>query len=177
MARPSNANQTREEIADPEDFIKSAPRAIVEQDLTGALRLKETKAVLERLSKAQEEKFQAMDADFWKPGALDPKTDKAFPKKVRGIYLGWQKGQGKLVQHALGQLDAKGRPIALRFNGTATLTRELQRIPREDWGTEAAGMEIEYLGQGPGSQGIDPSTGEVIPKAGMKEFVVRMYEA
>lgn len=148
---------------DAQDYVREG---VVEVDVADALQAEEVQDALDKVLSAKQEAFEAMAPDFWKPGASD-KAGRPYPKKVKGIYLGWQRGNGKLIQHALGVKDEKGRPMALRFNGTATLTRELKKIPRKEWGTLAAGISIEFLGQ-------DPGTGE---RAGIKHFDVLRLKA
>lgn len=158
---------------DAVDYIHET--RIVEVDVSDALMSKEVRDTLDKVMAAKADKFKDMAPDFWKPGGTD-KAGKPYPKKIRGLYLGWQRGAGKLIQHAVGQLDPKGKPCALRFNGTAALTRELKKIPRGEWGTIAAGIEIEFLGQGPTTMGANPHTGELEPRQGMKEFRVTRLE-
>ncbi len=92
--------------------------------------------------KAKDAAFQKEDDNFWKP-------EKAGDK-LKGIYLGSAKS-GRLLVHAIGTKDSKGKPLAVRVNGTAVLTRKLKR------GAIGQGVIIEYLGEvGTAEEGRNP---------------------
>lgn len=105
-----------------------------EEDATDALlKNKDLLAKLDQVQSAKADKFKRAEADFWKPQKVGD--------FLQGIYLG-STNRGRYLVHAIGKKDAKGRPFAVRLNGTAILTRELKR------GEVGQGVRIEWKGEG-----------------------------
>lgn len=91
-----------------------------ELDTRAMLSGKDVLARLEKVEKAKEGNFKRTEKDFWKPTAEEP--------ELRGIYLGWEQGK-KFRIHVIGRKDPEtGKPVAMRVNGTAILTRELKKV-------------------------------------------------
>lgn len=122
-------------------LIKAFPNGIEAQEDDALELLKVHKAALDKVVSAKPSAFKKAESDFWPSKEQKATASEKHPATIQGIYLGNQR-RGRYLIHAVGSKDSKGKPLAVRINGTAILTRELLR----EENAVGKGVRISYLG-------------------------------